>query len=57
MEQKQKSIRNQKMNILQNIMSIIFLAGGDFYSKMGGHEQGFYYSKESIEYDFDIKIA
>lgn len=28
-----------------------------FLFQDGGHEQGFYYTKESIEYDFDIKIA
>ncbi len=31
--------------------------GWRFVSQDGGHEQGFYYSKECIEYDFDIKVA
>lgn len=31
--------------------------GWRFVFQDGGHKQGFYHSKESIEYDFDIKIA
>ena len=31
--------------------------GWRFVAQDGGKNQGFYYSKESIEYDFDIKVA
>lgn len=31
--------------------------GWRFTFQDGGNKQGFYYSKEDIEYDFDIKIA
>ncbi len=31
--------------------------GWKFLFQDGGHEQEFYYSKEYIEYDFDIKVA
>lgn len=31
--------------------------GWRFVSQDGGQRQGFYYSKECIEYDFDIKVA
>lgn len=31
--------------------------GWQFLFQDGGHKQGFYYTKESIEYDFDIKVA
>lgn len=31
--------------------------GWKFIAQDGGEEQGFYLSKESIEYDFDIQLA
>lgn len=31
--------------------------GWRFVSQDGGHEQGFYYTKKAIEYDFDIKVV
>lgn len=31
--------------------------GWRFLFQDGGHKQGFYHTKESIEFEFDIKIA
>lgn len=31
--------------------------GWRFISQDGGQKQGFYYTKESIEFDYDVKIA
>lgn len=31
--------------------------GWRFLFQDGGEKQGFYYSKESVEFDFDVKVA